>query len=67
MDFTIDSRIGAKDRQIVVYPLEGQLQGFTAFGVEPPPFHHLPAVFALRISEERTHLIEGSRAPDGWE
>jgi len=48
--FTIDSRIGTKDRMVAVYVFHGHAPGLNTFGVETPLFQHQPSVFALRVN-----------------
>jgi hypothetical protein len=48
--FSINSRIGKKDRLVAVYPLETGNKGLNTFGSESLMFNRNPSVFGLRIS-----------------
>jgi hypothetical protein len=48
--FTIDSRIGAKDRMVAVYPIGDHQTGLNVYGAECRLFHWKPSVFSLRIN-----------------
>ncbi|MBB5535047.1 hypothetical protein [Rhizobium giardinii] len=47
----VGNRIGAKDRLLYVYTLDGNGNGLNAFGIESLIFQHQPSCFALRIND----------------
>lgn len=47
--FTINTRVGMKDRMVAVYTVGDHQQGLNVWGAETPLFHMKPSVFALRI------------------
>ncbi len=49
-NFTIDTRVGTKDRMVAVYPVGNHQVGLNAIAVETPLFQHTPSVFGLRIN-----------------
>jgi len=57
-NFTINTRVGMKDRMVAVYTVGDHQQGLNVWGVETPLFHMKPSVFALRI--ENTLLLNCS-------
>jgi len=48
--FTINSRFGAKDRMVAVYPLADHQKGLNIWGPESRLFQNKPSVFSLRIN-----------------
>jgi hypothetical protein len=56
--FTINTRVGMKDRMVAVYTIGDHQQGLNVWGAETPLFHIKPSVFALRI--ENTLLLNCS-------
>jgi hypothetical protein len=48
--FTIDSRIGAKDRMVAVYTIGDHQFGLNVYGAESRVFHWKPSVFSLRVN-----------------
>jgi len=49
-NFTINSRLGAKDRMVAVYPLADHQRGLNTWGPESRLFQIKPSVFTLRIN-----------------
>lgn len=49
--FTIDSRIGSKDRMVAVYPIGDHQVGLNTWGTETLLFQIKPSVFALRVND----------------
>lgn len=49
-NFTIEGRLGMKDRMVAVYPIGDHQRGLNAHGAETPLFQSKPSVFALRIN-----------------
>ncbi len=49
-NFTIDSRLGRKDRMVAVYPIGDHQVGLNTYGPETPLFQWKPSVFALRVN-----------------
>jgi hypothetical protein len=47
--FTINSRVGIKDRMVAIYTVGDHQKGLNVWGAETPLFHMKPSVFALRI------------------
>ena len=48
--FTIDSRLGRKDRMVAIYTIGDHQVGLNAYGTETPLFQWKPSVFALRVN-----------------
>lgn len=48
--FTINSRIGAKDRMVAVYAIGDHQVGLNTWGVETPLFQFKPSVFSMRVN-----------------
>lgn len=48
--FTIDSRLGQKDRMLAVYSIGDHQKGLNTWGPESRLFQYKPSVFALRIN-----------------
>jgi hypothetical protein len=48
--FTIDSRIGRKDRMVAVYTVGDHQVGLNIYGAESRLFHWKPSVFSLRVN-----------------
>jgi len=48
--FTIDSRLGMKDRMLAVYTIGDQQKGLNTWGPESRLFQIKPSVFALRVN-----------------
>jgi hypothetical protein len=49
-NFTINTRVGMKDRMVAVYPVGDHQWGLNVYGAETPLFQFQPSVFALRIN-----------------
>jgi hypothetical protein len=49
-NFTINSRLGTKDRMVAVYPLADHQKGLNTWGPESRLFQIKPSVFTLRIN-----------------
>lgn len=49
-NFTINSRMGTKDRMVAVYPLADYQRGLNTYGPETRLFQFKPSVFSLRIN-----------------
>jgi len=49
-NFTIDSRLGLKDRMVAVYAIGDHQIGLNTWGSETPLFQFKPSVFALRVN-----------------
>jgi hypothetical protein len=49
-NFTIDSRIGRKDRMVAVYTIGDHQIGLNTWGPETPLFQSKPSVFSLRVN-----------------
>ncbi|MGM5019574.1 MULTISPECIES: hypothetical protein [unclassified Tardiphaga] len=47
----VNNRIGAKDRLLYLYTLDGRGKGLNAFGIESLIFQHQPSCFALKIND----------------
>jgi hypothetical protein len=48
--FHIDDRVGQKDRALLIYQADDDLQGIGLNGVDTPIFHYQPSIFALGIN-----------------
>ncbi len=48
--FTINSRIGAKDRMVAVYTIGDHQTGLNVWGAESQLFHWKPSVFSIRVN-----------------
>src|SRR5262249_16679289 len=48
--FTIDARIGTKDRMVAVYTIGDHQVGLNVYGAESRLFHWKPSVFSLRVN-----------------
>lgn len=48
--FTIDTRVGQKDRMVAVYPVGDHQRGLNVYGAETPLFQFKPSVFGIRIN-----------------
>lgn len=48
--FTIDTRVGQKDRMVAVYPVGDHQSGLNVYGAETPLFQFKPSVLAIRIN-----------------
>lgn len=48
--FTINSRLGTKDRMVAIYPLADHQRGLNTYGPESQLFQLKPSVFSLRIN-----------------
>jgi hypothetical protein len=49
-NFTIDSRLGAKDRMVAIYTIGDHQKGLNTYGPESLLFHYKPSVFSLRVN-----------------
>jgi hypothetical protein len=49
--FAINTRVGARDRMVAVYPLSSQPRGLNTFGAETLLFQLQPSVFSLRVND----------------
>jgi hypothetical protein len=49
-NFTIDSRLGRKDRMVAVYTIGDHQTGLNTWGPESRLFQYKPSVFALRVN-----------------
>jgi hypothetical protein len=49
-NFTIDSRLGKKDRMVAVYAIGDHQTGLNTWGPESRLFQYKPSVFALRVN-----------------
>jgi hypothetical protein len=49
-NFTINSRLGTKDRMLAVYPLADHQKGLNTWGPESRLFQIKPSVFSLRVN-----------------
>lgn len=49
--FTINSRVGTKDRMVAIYAFLDQRDGLNTWGPESPLFHFKPSVFSMRVNK----------------